>query len=467
MRIAGVAVLSMLSVVGCHGDFLTGGELDTDPNRPVVATSSQLFEGIEAQLWALLGGDPARVTGILAQQFTGGLSQYAALNDYYTIDANTTNGFQAGLYGGGGLVDIQKLEKASKAVNDSIFLGIAEVQEGLLMGTGADLYGDLVYSQALQNKPNPTLDSQLTVYDSVQKVLSAAILNLNSTPNAINVGPGSNDLVYGNLSPVQQEKAWQALAYTLKARFYMHTAKVNGQAAYQGALTNAQHGIMNSAMNYQAIFFDLSVANRQNFYWQLQNTAGRAGYLLPNEGFDRLLESRNDPRRTQYFQIVNDSAVQISATRFQPNYNQPLVTADENTLIWSEAAYRTGDQGTALLKLNQERADAGLPPESGANTSGMPLLNEILTEEYINDFQLGVEPWILYLRTCTPNLVPAPGATSSASGGKIPGRLFYDTSELSTDSNYPAAGTGVNGYRNRATPPSTTSDGTGQPCLGQ
>ena len=49
------------------------------------------------------------------------------------------------------------------------------------MGTGADLFGDLVYKEALQGTPNPTLDDQFVVYDSVQKVLSAGIANINST----------------------------------------------------------------------------------------------------------------------------------------------------------------------------------------------------------------------------------------------------------------------------------------------
>lgn len=460
--IAAAATLSLISVAGCHGDFLTQGEAGTDPNRPTIATRTQLFAGIEANIWTDLGGDPARVTGIFVQQFTGAISQYQVYNDTYSIDANTTNGFQSGLYGGGGLVDIQKLEQSSAAAHDSIFLGIAQVQEGLLMGTGADLFGDLVYSQALQGITNPKLDPQLTVYDSVQKVLSAAIANLNATPSGINVGPGGGDLVYGGSA-----KKWQTLAHTLKARFYMHTGLVRPSTAYAAALAEAKLGIMSDGGNFFAPFANSS--SQQNFYYQLTNTAGRGGYLTINEGFDKLLESRNDPRRTQYFQIdaKADTAVQLSATRFAPDYPQVFVSYDENTLIWAESAYRTGDQGTALIKLNQERAKNGLPAESAANSSGLPLLNEILIEEYIADFQLGIEPWNLYKRTCTPNLVPAAGAAGGATGGLIPGRLFYDTSEINTDTNYPPAGTGANGYRNANDPAGgRISDGTGAACLG-
>src|ERR1700755_2388896 len=102
-----VGLMSAVALVTACNDFLTGGELDTDPNRPTVATSQQLFVGIQAGTWALLVSDPARVTGLWAQQFKGGNIQYEAIYNY-DISAQTTNGFQQALYIGGGLVDIRK-----------------------------------------------------------------------------------------------------------------------------------------------------------------------------------------------------------------------------------------------------------------------------------------------------------------------------------------------------------------------
>ena len=60
-QLIGGATLVMLS--GC-GDYLTGFAVQHDPNRPVQATSRQLFVGIQANLWGTWGGDPARSTGI-------------------------------------------------------------------------------------------------------------------------------------------------------------------------------------------------------------------------------------------------------------------------------------------------------------------------------------------------------------------------------------------------------------------
>jgi hypothetical protein len=448
-RIAGgLLVAGAVVVVGGCNNFLTGGETSTDPNRQVLASNDQFFVSTQETLWAYWGSDPARVTGILAQQFHGVANQYGALEQRYSHDPSTTNGTHAALYTGGALVDIKKLQTGARQLGDSLYVGMAQIEEGALMGTGADLFGDLVYKEALQGIPNPTLDDQLSVYDSVQKVISAGIANVNSNV-ATNVGPGGADLVYGG-----DPALWAAFAHTLKARFYMHTAEVR-PTAYAQALAEAQQGISSDAGNYVGAF--TSTASETNFYFQFHGPAGRGGDLAIGTTLDTILVRRGDPRETQYF-AASGNPRWLSATRGAAGFQQPYVTYDENTLIWAEAAYRTGDQVTALTKLNEERANHGLPAEIVA---GQALLNEILTEKYIIDFQLGEEAWNDYKRTCTPNLVP------TAPGTPIPGRLYYDASEQNTDTNIPAPGAGVNGLRNKNDPANAVSDGTGARCLGQ
>ena len=169
---------------------------------------------------------------------------------------------------------------------------------------------------------------------------------------------------------------------------------------------------MSNADNYFGAF--TSTASETNFYFQFHGPAGRGGDLAIGTTLDTILVRRSDPRETQYF-AASGNPRWLSATRGASDFQQPFVTYDENTLIWAEAAYRTGDQATALLKLNEERANHGLAPKAVA---GQALLNEILTEKYIVDFQLGEEAWNDYKRTCTPNLVP------TAPGTPIPGRLY-------------------------------------------
>jgi hypothetical protein len=436
-------IAGTLTAVSCKSDFLTGGELNTDPNRPSTATASQLFAASEAAIWALLGSDPARVTGMWARQFAGGQNQYQSIYNYL-YDEGIQSGFNIGLYAAGGLVDIVRAEQIAKDAKNFSLLGILQIQEALTMGTGADLFGKLVYSHALTNEENPQLDDQLAVYDSVQKVLSAAIANL-ATDAPTNSPPAGSDLVYAG-----DVDAWATLAHTLKARFYLHTAEVR-PGAYAQALAEAKLGISSDNGNYFGAF--TTSAAETNFYYQFEVTAGRGGYLIPDAQFVALLESRRDPRRAEYF---NAAATRLSNARLAPNFPQPFVTYDENTLIWAEAAYRTGDQATALGKLNEERGNHGL---AGEVVAGQALLNEILIEKYIADFQLGHEAWNDYKRTCTPNFAP------TQVGRKMPARMYYDSNERFTNTNIPPAGQGFNGSRNPNDPPNAVSDGTGQPCL--
>jgi starch-binding outer membrane protein, SusD/RagB family len=435
------AALMLLGGAAACSNFLTGGELSTDPNRPLQATNAQLFLGIQSNLWAELESDPARITSMWAQQFEGTGLQYVNIYNY-GVSEQTTNGFHASLYTGGGLIDIRRLQEQATAAHDTLFLGISEVQEALLMGTGADLFGDIVYSHALTGEKNPPLDPQLSVYDRIQTVLSKALVDLTAS-GPTNFGPGEADLSYGG-----DPDKWIKLAHTLKARFYLHTAEVR-PGAYAQALAEARQGITDPNDNLVAVFS--GNANEQNFWYQF-DIVNRSGYLTPNADFVTLLQSRNDPRLAQYF---NSDQSDLSLERQAPNFTQPLVTANENLLIWAEAAYRTNNQAEANTELNAERALVGLPP---VTLAGQALLAEILTEKYIADFQT-IEAWNDYKRTCSPNLVPV------VAGRKIPARLYYDASERQTNTSIPLPS--QQPTRNANDPPNAVSDATGQACLGQ
>ena len=439
-RFALLGVLAIVGMTGACNSFLTGGELSHDPNRPTSATPQSRFAAIQGSLWALLSSDPARLTSVWTQQFEGAGIQYGPVNDYIN-DETTTGGFEAGLYSGGGLVDIREVESEARASGDSVLLGQTEVLEGLMFGTGADLFGDLVYSQALSNTPNPPLDNQLDVYAAVQNVLSDAIVNLAAT-GPTNFGAGSSDLVYNGDVP-----SWTALAHTAKARFYMHTAEVN-PSAYASALTEAQQGIMDPSGDYKTVW---SGSLFEQNYWYQFDVVQRQGYIAPGPFLVSLLQSTGDPRLHQYF---NADLSDINDTRLDPGFSQPLVTANENLLIWAEAAYRTGNTGVALTELNAERAIAGVPAVAAA---GSALLKAILTEKYIAEFQ-NIEAWNDYKRTCFPNFTP------TVPGLIIPARLFYDLAERQTNTSIPAPQDQPS--RNANDPPNATDD-FGNACKGQ
>ena len=444
LRNAALAALVASSAVGCK-DFLSGGELSNDPNRPQIVTNRNIFVGIQSATWADYNSDLSRLSAMFTQQILGAQSQYIPLYEYQ-IDENATNGFHSALYGAGGLVDIRKLQQRSRDAKDYRMLGIAQIMESFVIGLGADYFGDLVYKGALQGG-NPTLTKQLEVYDSLQVVLDQGIANLVVTA-ATNSGPGPADLVYGG-----NVARWTAFAHSLKARLYLNTAEVR-PAAYAQALAEARLGIQTAAGDYHSVWSGRG--GETNLFYQF-TTEQRNGYAQPNAFLWNLMQARNDPRRPVYFDGPIDPDVGIQTdfgTVDDPTYPQPILSADENTLIWAEAAYRTGNQAEALVQLNRYRTANGIA--NGAEV-GPALLREILTEKYIALF-VNTQAWTDYRRTCFPNLTPV------VAGQKIPGRLFYDGLERQTNPNIPSAQDQPT--RNQDDPANATDD-FGNRCLGQ
>jgi len=449
-----LALAGVMGVTGCN-DFLQGGELSNDPVRSTVATNKQLFVGVQTNIWSQMASDPARITGLWVQQFEGLQSQYYSAYTY-SVNEQTTNGFHSAVYAGGGLKDVRQLEANAREQGDTLFLGIAQVQEAMLVGQAADMFGDIVYSQALTGDPNPPLDPQMQVYDAIQALLSDAIKNLSSFKGAAtNLGPGASDLNYGG-----KATKWIALAHTLKARYFLHTAEVR-PTAYASALTEARLGIMDPADNYLAVFS--GNANESNFWYQF-TAEQRFGYIIPSEYLTNLLKSRNDPRLTQYVDTTGafcgikyfclPGGEGEGADREDPGYDQPLVTAQENLLIEAEAAYRTGAAGEALTSLQKEEQIEGVPQSTATGTA---LLKAILDEKYIALFQ-NIEVWNDYKRTCYPNLAPV------SAGQKIPARFLYDTGERQTNTSIPEA---QNQPTRNANDPANATDPFGNKCLGQ
>lgn len=432
IRVALTAALPILAAAGCK-DFLSGGELTNNPTTPTDASISQIFLSTEVNLWAQQTQSLARLTGMWMQQVKGVARQAKGTYEYTGVGEATFDGEFIIPYVSGGLVDIRRVEDLAREAGDMQYLGMAQVIEAMEIGTTADIWGDVPYSQAAKpdSFPDPQLDAQMDVYDALQALLSEAITNLGGE------GPGAQDadLVYGG-----DPEKWIALAHTLKARLYLHTAEVNGDAAYASALTEAQQGIASNDGDYIAIFTG-GLQGESNPWYQFMNAnggTGRDGDIIATSDTHlySLLDDLGDPRRDEYYDLSNKAAGYLSDFRGGAAFPQPIVTYNENLLIMAEAQFHV-DQSAAQATLNDERAAWGtatpwhraitLDPVSA---SGPALLEAIMTEKYITLFQ-NVEAWNDYKRTCIPALEPVNGASV------IPGRLPYGVTERQTNSNVP------------------------------
>jgi hypothetical protein len=451
MLTGAVATAVLALGAGCHG-FLTAPDALSNPNSPTSASNQQRLTGVETNLTALLTGDIARTIALFMNQFAGTDRQYASYSTYQVGEDFTNGGFST-VYGGGGIIDLHGVEASADAAGDSVTSGIARVLEAVEAGTAADFWGDVPYSTAFDPAQKATLDKQASVYAVVQGLLDRGIKQLQSAAGA---GPGAADLFYGG-----DRTKWIQAAYTLKARYYLHTAERPGfgsdgtpnfdAATYQAALTAAQSGISSKANDLRT--YQSTAQTESNLLYQFAYQQ-RNGYAAPHQYFVDLLKSRNDPRLTQYFAPASGQTTVIGDTPHSggagstiatfnsgtggigsPGYRWTLVSYAENQLIIAEAQYRLGNPAAALIALNNEQSSASVPTTTVLPT-GAAGLQEIMTEKYIAQVQ-NPEVWNDYKRTCFPTLTP----NTPASGNPIPSRFLYpDVERNANPENIPDPG---------------------------
>ena len=456
MRIRNIALLAAVSLTATACIDLEGDKLSTSPNLPTTATLNQTFIAVQGIGFATITSDLPMFTNVVMQQLTGngrqwvGYDQYNQPEDFFPV---------GGFYTAGGLIDIRKGQDLARVANRKSYLGILQVWEVLTMTPAADIYGDIGYSEAIGDKP-AKLDPQQAVYASLQTLLDDAITNL----AAGGVGPGTVDLVYGG-----NVAKWTALARSLKARMYLHTAeRIPG--SYALALVQAKLGISAAANDY--VSYQSATLGEQNRWYEFK--VGRSDDVAAGRTLVELMRSRNDPRLARWFEPNGVGAIvgQYPYTLPRPGEegdpswltdaiaglaaSMPILTWAETRLIEAEAAYRTGDEAGARAALNVARAAVPLPAV-GAGVTGAALLTAIMEEKYVTTFRT-LEAWNDYKRTCYPNITPTAGKTN------VLARLPYGSAERSTNPNVPALG--AQPLRNWNDPITTTSTN-GAACLGQ
>jgi hypothetical protein len=439
--LARTAAASAAVLLAACGDFLTGPQLgDDNPNQPTVASAAGLFTGAQANLILQAEADLARTVCVWMQQCSA-QTTYLNYGTYAVIGDGDTwyqNWYQT--YGGGGLIDLRRLQQVTVDNGDSAYAGVGKVVEAWLVGTAADVWGDIPYSQAADSTiTSPALDPQQDVYAAVQQKLDTAITFL-AASSARNVGPGAVDLFYGG-----DLELWTRLAHTLKARYHLHTAEVLGAAAYAAARDEALQGLQEGE-DFRTPHSGADV-RLSNIWFQFTSTQAQ-NYIAAGKFQVDLLDAAGDARLAEYYdpatgtgtfvgadpgeELLPSELSTIALARTAPDFPQPVVTSGENQLILAESEFALGNEPGARDALAAAITSAtGIAP--GALPSGQALLEAIMTEKYIELFQ-NIEVWSDYRRTCLPALVPFSGATA------IPARLPYPLTERSANSSITSPG---------------------------
>jgi hypothetical protein len=443
------AAALLLLFAGCT-DYLTAPEALHDPNNPSDATINQSFVASQSGLFALQEGHVTLDACQWMQQCAGVGGRFLETEGNYQITPTVFNSDWVGLFTGGGLVDVRRVQTLADGAGDKTYGAISRIMEAINISYAADVWGDMPYREALTTA-TPAYDPQMQVYDDLQALLDRAIDDLSSGTGA---GPGVFDLMYAG-----DRQKWIAAAYTLKARLYMHTVEKLGSAQYAKAIAASQKGISNSANDLRSVHAGGSLVEK-HMWVQLIQASGFGEDIAAGARLVELMKARSDPRLGVYFTrnpaggygghdvtaATSTPSSQIShlypTTRLDVSgtFRHPILTWVENQLILAEAAFQTSGAAAAQPYLDAVRASVGL-------ASTPATLQSIIEEKYVALY-MSIEVWSDWKRTCLPHLTPAVGQTT------IPARVFYGSSEENSNPHTPSAATqlATNGFRNTNDP---------------
>jgi hypothetical protein len=441
-------------------------DLNQNPNNPTSAPYQYTLTGAEVATIILQTGEPAREAGIFASQFTGFDRQHSALNNYL-VTSTTFDPTWRVIYRDI-LRNIIVAEEAAKSSGvEGVTLGILQVLKALNLGTATSLFGDIPYDQAGSLKfENPEFESQIIVYEKIQVLLDDAIINLASGTGR---SPARTEIYFdGNAV------AWTQVAYTLKARFFMHTKD------YPAAYSAAQKGIGSNGSSHTNNMKSPhgTATDDANLYYQFFALASRKDDLVTSKFFASFIDSNNAtnpiPANYRGNSKTNETArynylLQTTVVGIQPNFNTngfaqinapgQIVTYAENLLILAEAGARA-NFNTGLGHLNAFRtymalggymtnpimANLKYDPYTAAdfdnlgieNASGISsdnaLLREILEERYITLFGQ-IEVFNDTRRTQNESIVRVPVVPNT--GSFLPQRFLIGNSEIDNNKNTP------------------------------
>ena len=450
-----VAMVGAATTFGCN-NFLIGDKLSNNPNLPTSATADQLFIGVQVATMADWEAYPLNLLPTWVDQIAGVNRQWANYADYASgTDNLTSDATWIATYGPGGLADLRRAENEAVASGNLKEVGQLKVLEALFMGTAADLFGDVPYDSALTAEPK--FDTQADVYAHVQATLDTAITDLAGAGAG-----GAVDFFYSS-----NFSKWTALAHTLKARFYMHTAE-NSDLTYDNAklnsvLTETASGILNPSGDFNTQHTEASLES--NLFYEFL-VGVRAGDVEPSELHISLLQSLSDNKllASLYSSPYLGSTAGVSAGShvssflIAPTTQMIIVGNYENTLLSAEAHYRLGDLAPAATDLQAEHTayegSGSVPIVGGTNGLLVTILNEKFARGFLNP-----EVYFDYLRTCVPN-IPLPANIANAFTA-VPARFNYGFTEEITNTKTPSDPIANANWPKHATSPS------GAACFGQ
>lgn len=441
-----ILILSILLSFSCSEKILD--EIDTDPNNPTSVPVSYIIPTAQIKMVnSLFGGATATAISTYVEQTC---NVHPEKMDIIRKTGLWDVGYQI-------LKDSKQIIDKGTEENLWVHVGIGQVIEAFTLGTLAEVFGDIPWTEALlgSENRNPHYDTQESIYNAIFKALDDAITNFSKTSVS---NPGNFDLLLKG-----DANKWSMVAWGLKARYRNRLSNLDPS----GSATKALEGVANSFKSAdQSLIFakykDATTYSNPISYEENQMSRFSASITILN-----VINSFNapgyvDPRAERWFDKINGNFVgapngENVADLGKTNYSgvsktnvlklsapMPLLTYDEMKFIESEANFRLGKlvEANAAYKAAVIAActRAGLTTDQITTYTSQGTvftddanltLEMIIKQKYLSFFMFQpIEAYNDYRRT----LIPSP-LYNKTDG--FPFRIIYPESETARNVNTP------------------------------
>ncbi len=423
------------------------GDTNVNPALPSDVAAQAINPAAQAGLAFAIGGEMVRISGLFMQQFQG-INAQQFDNYKYLVKSSDMDGVWRRMYHNS-LNPLITVQRKAETQNSHHTAAMAKVLIAVGIGHLTDMFGDIPYSTAwrgLEDEFFPSYDTQENIYANIHMLLDEAIALFAGDPGE---GPslGGDDLIYGG-----DTDAWTKAAYALKAKYYIHTCKINNQA-YDLAIAALERGFSDNGDDLQFVFG--SSTNEANPQYQF--TQDRGGNINIDPNFFNLLIELDDPRKSAFLNPASTDSgfnTNFNSGTYYTTINSPTIfmSYSEAKFIEAEAKLKLGDLAGAQTAL-AEAIEASLMKLLGtsdpnyvdlhSNLNDLPdenaRLEQIIGQKYIALYSQGLEVWTDYRRTGFPSITPVEGGNNAFNNnGEVPRRLPYPQQEIDlNESNVP------------------------------
>lgn len=373
-----ILLISILFSTFSCSDIVDDINQDLTELSPDVIPPEKLLTGAQLSNTLAQVGHASKISAMYSGQLIGYAAQYRNIYEYALTSEETTTTWSR-IYQG--VVPQVRLIISKLEDRNLLLQGICRVMEAHAVGTAASIFGDVPYAEIFDEEiSDPDFDEQVVVFAALQILLDTAIENLNEAGDAVI----AEDIYYAG-----DRQKWLEAAWTLKARYYMHTK------SYALAYAAAQNGISDAegTMYFTPIGDPGEVGSKNTIFTPLNGSrAGDFGTgtshlmtLIDPAGAGRNNAKTDETARFEYYEIKESSGVDNLGVgqEFEP---QKLITLEENLLILAESGARTEDFDTGLGHLNELRQHLNTGIFLNANFNTRPFTyNDYVTV----DFQIG------------------------------------------------------------------------------